>query len=137
MEQALSPPLTHSYTGHRCNSGCYPRCRYVPCCLRKPSPNNRSIQYQSNIYSCHLKSIFILSVNPPSPPRINSHANLCTVIHVSDLPHDTDFPYVIRIIDDLRVIRPYHILIRICFKEFVTGSVSATPCIMYFIIVTK
>ena len=33
-----------------------------------------------------------------------------------DLPHDTDFPYVIRIIDDLRVIRPYHILIRICFK---------------------
>ena len=34
----------------------------------------------------------------------------------TDLPHDTDFPYVIRIIDDLRVIRPYHILIRICFK---------------------
>ena len=33
----------------------------------------------------------------------------------ADLPHDTDFPYVIRIIDDLRVIRPYHILIRICF----------------------
>ena len=35
---------------------------------------------------------------------------------VTDLPHDTDFPYVIRIIDDLRVIRPYHILIRFCFK---------------------
>ena len=35
---------------------------------------------------------------------------------LADLPHDTDFPYVIRIIDDLRVIRPYHILIRICFK---------------------
>ena len=34
----------------------------------------------------------------------------------SDLPHDTDFPYVIRIIDDLRGIRPYHILIRICLK---------------------
>ena len=34
----------------------------------------------------------------------------------ADLPHDTDFPYVIRIIDDLRVIRPYHILIRNCFK---------------------
>ena len=30
----------------------------------------------------------------------------------ADLPHDTDFLYVIRIIDDLRVIRPYHILIR-------------------------
>ena len=30
----------------------------------------------------------------------------------ADLPHDMDFPYVIRIIDDLRVIRPYHILIR-------------------------
>ena len=35
---------------------------------------------------------------------------------IADLPHDTDFPYVIRIIDDLRVIRPYHILIRNCFK---------------------
>ena len=33
---------------------------------------------------------------------------------LADLPHDTDFPYVIRIIDDLRVIRPYHILIRNC-----------------------
>ena len=42
------------------------------------------------------------------------------ILHIrhkqSDLSHDTDFPYVIRIIDDLRVIRPYHILIRICFK---------------------
>ena len=36
--------------------------------------------------------------------------------NITDLPHDTDFPYVIRIIDDLRVIRPYHILIRICLK---------------------
>ena len=34
----------------------------------------------------------------------------------TDLPHDTDFPYFIRIIDDLRVIRPYHILIRNWFK---------------------
>ena len=38
------------------------------------------------------------------------------LLPLSDLPHDTDFPYVIRIIDDLRVIRPYHILIRNYFK---------------------
>ena len=28
----------------------------------------------------------------------------------------TDFPYVMQIIDDVRLIRPYHILIRNCFK---------------------
>ena len=43
-------------------------------------------------------------------------ANTTIVNATPDLPHDTDFPYVIRIVDDLRVIRPYHILIRICFK---------------------
>ena len=42
--------------------------------------------------------------------------DITTKPSIADLPHDTDFPYFIRIIDDLRVIRPYHILIRICFK---------------------
>ena len=52
-------------------------------------------------------------------PRDNTarcNADWVVVRSITDLPHDMDFPYVIRIIDDLRVIRPYHILIRICLK---------------------
>ena len=49
--------------------------------------------------------------------RLEDASDLCKETEPNpDLPHDTDFPYVIRIIDDLRVIRPYHILIRNCFK---------------------
>ena len=67
----------------------------------------RYIEYRTSTSSTLTLS---LTLNAPSAKIISLQVDVGQYSNETDLPHDTDVPYVIRIINYLRVIPPYHIL---------------------------